>query len=341
MLERKGGRWERGAGKRDCENMASYIKSATPIYPLRSMKPNTINYQLSIMKDAWVFPGQGSQIIGMGVDLLELDAAKQTFDRAAEILGWSVVDVCQNDEAKLANTQYTQPCLYVVECILGDLLAQQGLTPDVVAGHSLGEYVALYTAGVFDFETGLQLVKRRAELMAMASGGKMTALIGFDRGQLEEEIATTEDVVLANDNSAAQVVISGTVEGVTNFLAKIKVKRAIPLNVSGAFHSPLMATAAAEFSKLLAPITFKNARMPVLSNVSPIPATNGSELKERLDKQITGSVRWREISLQLAELGVERAVEVGPGKVLGGLIGRTCEGMTVAKAGTRADLALL
>jgi [acyl-carrier-protein] S-malonyltransferase len=293
------------------------------------------------MKTAWVFPGQGSQILGMGVDLLELESAQRTFDRADKILGWSVLEICQNDEVKLANTQYTQPCLYTIECILVDLLKQQGLTPDVVAGHSLGEYVALYTAGVFDFGTGLELVKRRAELMAMVSGGRMTALIGFDRVQLEAAIAETKDVVLANDNSSAQVVVSGTVEGVTNLLAKIKVKRAIPLNVSGAFHSHLMATAAAKFSKLLAPIRFNDAQMPVLSNVSPIGATNGSELKERLDKQITGSVRWREISLQLTELGIERAIEVGPGKVLGGLIGRTCEGMAVAKAGTLADLALL
>ncbi len=290
------------------------------------------------MKTAWVFPGQGSQTIGMGVDLLAIDTAKATFDRAAEILGWSVVDICQNDEIKLANTRYTQPCLYVIESILVDLLKHQGFAPDVVAGHSLGEYVALYTAGVFDFETGMQLVKRRAELMEMGSGGKMTALIGFDRGQLEAAIAETEDVVLANDNSIAQVVISGTAAGVDNLLAKIKVKRAIPLNVSGAFHSPLMATAAAEFSKLLVPITFHDAQIPVLSNVSPIAATNGSELKERLDRQITGSVRWREISLQLSELGVERSIEVGPGKVLSGLIGRTCEGMTVAQVNGSADL---
>lgn len=293
------------------------------------------------MKDAWVFPGQGSQILGMGVDLLAIDTAKTTFDRAARILGWSVVDICQNDEVKLASTRYTQPCLYVVESILVDLLKQQGFTPDIVAGHSLGEYVALYTAGVFDFETGLQLVKRRAELMDMGAGGKMTALIGFDRGQLEAAIAETEDVVLANDNSTAQVVISGTAEGVANLLTKIKVKRAIPLNVSGAFHSPLMATAAAEFSKLLVPITFHDAQIPVLSNVSPIAATNGSELKERLDRQITGSVRWREISLQLSELGIERSIEVGPGKVLSGLIGRTCEGIKVAQVNASADLAAI
>jgi [acyl-carrier-protein] S-malonyltransferase len=290
------------------------------------------------MKTAWVFPGQGSQVLGMGVDLLAIDTAKLTFDRATEILGWSVIDICQNDEVKLANTRYTQPCLYVIESILVDLLKQRGLTPAAVAGHSLGEYVALYTAGVFDFETGLQLVKRRAELMDLAAEGGMTALLGFDRAALEAAISTTEDVVLANDNSIAQVVISGTTAGIATVLAKIKVKRAIPLNVSGAFHSPMMATAATEFGKLLAPIPFHDARIPVLSNVSPIATTDGNELKENLDKQIIGSVRWREISLQLPELGIQQAIEVGPGKVLSGLIKRTCEGISVAQIGTRADL---
>ncbi len=290
------------------------------------------------MKTAWIFPGQGSQVLGMGVDLLSIDSAKKTVDRAAEILGWSVVDICQNDEVKLANTRYTQPCLYVIESILVDLLKQQGLTPDVVAGHSLGEYVALYTAGVFDFETGLQLVKRRAELMALASEGGMTALLGFDRSQLEAAIADTPDVVIANDNSAAQVVISGTAAGIATVVSQIKVKRAIPLNVSGAFHSPMMATAATEFGHLLAAIDFDDAQIPVLSNVSPIATTNGSELKEHLNSQITGSVRWREISLQLPELGIQQAIEVGPGKVLGGLIKRTCEGISVVHVGTRSDL---
>jgi [acyl-carrier-protein] S-malonyltransferase len=290
------------------------------------------------MKTAWVFPGQGSQVIGMGVDLLEIDPARATFDRAAEILGWSVTEVCQNDEVKLNSTRFTQPCLYVVECILVDLLRARGLTADVVAGHSLGEYVALYAAEVFDFETGLELVKSRSALMDVAAGGKMTALLGFDREQLTTAIAETEGVVLANDNSIAQVVISGTAEGVAELLTKIKVKRAIPLNVSGAFHSPLMATAAAEFTKLLAPVTFQDAQIPVLSNVSPIPTTNGAELKANLDRQITGSVRWLEISLELAKMGVERSIEVGPGKVLSGLIGRTCEGITTVQANNRSNL---
>ncbi len=290
------------------------------------------------MKTAWVFPGQGSQVIGMGIDLLAIDSAQATYSKASEILGWSIVDVCQNDEVKLANTRYTQPCLYVIESILVDLLKHQGLTPNLLAGHSLGEFVALYAAGVLDFETGLHLVKRRAELMALASEGGMTALIGFDRAQLEDAIADTKDVVLATDNSAAQAVISGTVDGIAAVVAKIKVKRAIPLNVSGAFHSPMMATAAAEFSNLLAPIAFNDAQIPVLSNVEPTPATNGSELKERVNRQITGTVRWREISLQLTELGITDVMEVGPGKVLGGLIKRTCEGILVSCMGTRSDL---
>jgi len=277
-------------------------------------------------------------VLGMGVDLLTIDSAKKTVDRAVEILGWSVVDICQNDEVKLANTRYTQPCLYVIESILVDLLKQQGLTPDVVAGHSLGEYVALYAAGVFDFETGLQLVKRRAELMALASEGGMTALLGFDRSQLEAAIADTPDVVIANDNSAAQVVISGTAAGIATVVSQIKVKRAIPLNVSGAFHSPMMATAATEFGYLLAAVDFDDAQIPVLSNVSPIATTKASKLKEHLNSQITGSVRWREISLQLTELGIQQAIEVGPGKVLGGLIKRTCEGISVVQVGTRSDL---
>ena len=290
------------------------------------------------MKTAWLFPGQGSQALNMGVDLLEINSAIATFNRASEILGWSVIDICQNDPEKLASTRYTQPCLYVVECILVDLLKAKGSNPDVVAGHSLGEFVALYAAEVCDFTTGLQLVKRRAELMAMVSGGGMTALIGFDRSQLEDAIEATDDVVLANDNSAAQVVISGTVTGIATVLEKIKVKKAIPLKVSGAFHSPLMATAAAEFSKLLAPVEFQDARCPVLSNVSPFPATEAIKLKERLDKQITGSVRWREICLQMPEFGIQHAIEVGPGKVLTGLLKRTCEGITVATMGTRSEL---
>lgn len=289
-------------------------------------------------KTAWVFPGQGSQSIGMGVDLVDLPFAQRQFERAKEILGWDILEICQSQEDKLSRTLYTQPCLYVVESILADVLSERGNTPDLVAGHSLGEYVALYVARVFDFEAGLRLVKRRAELMDSASDGMMAALIGFDREQLEQQIQQTPNVVLANDNSPAQVVISGTPDAVKDVLAQIKVKRAVPLNVSGAFHSPLMAEAAAEFQDVLQSIPFVNAQMPVLSNVEPVPTVEAEQLKHRLQCQMTGSVRWREISLQLPVVGMERVVEIGPGKVLTGLIKRMCPDLVLENMSNLAEL---
>jgi [acyl-carrier-protein] S-malonyltransferase len=289
-------------------------------------------------KTAWLFPGQGSQTVGMGMDLLTLPQAKEKFAQAENILGWSVIELCQGDEAKLSETLYTQPCLYVVESILVDLLEERGQKPDLVAGHSLGEYVALYAAKVFDFASGLKLVKRRAELMNQASGGMMSALIGFDREQLENQIAKTENVILANDNSPAQVVISGTPEAVETVVKNIKVKKAVPLKVSGAFHSPLMQPAATEFAEVLAEIEFKNAEIPILSNVDITPETQAEILKERLTKQMTGSVRWREISLNLPTEGITKAIEIGPGKVLTGLIKRICPDLELVNIGSLADL---
>lgn len=275
-------------------------------------------------KTAWIFPGQGSQVVNMGVDLKETPSGKDKFEQAEQILGWSVLEKCQGDETELSRTLYTQPCLYVIESILTDLLQEKGQQPDLVAGHSLGEYSALYAAGVFDFESGLRLVKRRAELMDIAAGGKMAALMKFDWEKLETAIAATPDVVLANDNSTEQVVISGTPEAVDTILSQVKAKRTVPLKVSGAFHSPLMANAAREFQAELDEITFNEAQVPVLSNVEPKPATAAVELKQRLIAQMTGNVRWREIMLQLPAAGISLAIEVGPGKVLTGLLKRTC-----------------
>ena len=289
-------------------------------------------------KTAWVFPGQGSQAVGMDVDLAELPAAQPKFEQAQQILGWSVVARCQGDEVELSRTLYTQPCLYVIESILADLLKERGQLPELVAGHSLGEYVALYVANVFDFETGLRLVKRRAELMDAAAGGKMAALMKFDREQLKQKLDKLPDVVIANDNSAEQVVVSGTPEGVDAILAQVKAKRAVPLKVSGAFHSPLMAWAAQQFQNVLQSVEFADAEVPVLSNVEPAPASEGARLKDRLMRQITEAVRWREIMLQLPELGVSQVIEVGPGKVLTGLVKRTCPDLALKNVGSMAEL---
>lgn len=290
-------------------------------------------------KTAWVFPGQGSQELGMGMDLLELSEAKEKFVQAEEILGWSVSEICQNEE-KLARTLYTQPCLYVVESILADIIGQKE-KPDLVAGHSLGEYIALYVAGVFEWSAGLKLVKRRAELMENAAGGKMAALMGFDREELNQILSETKDVVLANDNSAAQVVISGTPEAVASVMEKVKAKRKVLLKVSGAFHSPMMAEASAEFENVLATVEFQRANVPVLSNVEPVPAVEADILKQRLMQQMTGSVRWWEIALSLPEQEIGRVVEIGPGKVLTGLIKRTCSGLNLENVRSAADTQLV
>ncbi len=289
-------------------------------------------------KTAWVFPGQGSQSVGMGADFQDLPGAKYKFKIAEKILGWSVLDICQGDESTLARTLYTQPCLYVIESILVDLLAKKTGLPQLVAGHSLGEYVALYAAKVFDFESGLRLVKKRAELMDNAAGGKMAALMKFDRSQLNAALAETDNVVLANDNSKGQVVISGTPEAVKKIVDKVKAKRIMSLNVSGAFHSPLMQEASAQFITVLDSVSFNDAEVPVISNVQPTPASGKEELKQRLAQQMTGSVRWREIMLQFTQAEITHIIEVGPGKALRGLLKRTCREINLRGVNTLEQL---
>ena len=274
----------------------------------------------------------------MGKDVLESSETRAIAQQADDILGWSVAEICQSAEDKLSRTLYTQPCLYVVECLLADQMRAKGHHPALVAGHSLGEYVALYVAQVFSFSAGLQLVKRRAELMDSASDGTMAALIGFDRDQLTQQIQQTPDVVLANDNNAGQVVISGTIAAVETVLNSVKAKRAVKLNVSGAFHSPLMAAAATEFQGILDQVSFNDAKVPILSNVDPTPATDAALLKQRLIQQMTGAVRWREISLQLPELGIETVVEIGPGKVLTGLIKRSCPNLILKNVSNLSEI---
>jgi [acyl-carrier-protein] S-malonyltransferase len=297
-----------------------------------------INEILNLMtKTAWVFPGQGSQVLGMGIDLLEIPTAKAKFTQAEAILGYSITEICQS-ETQISRTLYTQPCLYVVESILADLVRERGYQPDLVAGHSLGEYIALYIAGVFTWSDGLKLVKRRAELMENTTGGMMAALMNFDREELEQVLAQTSDVVLANDNSPHQVVISGTSEAVQAVMSQVKTKRAIPLKVAGAFHSHFMADAATEFTNDLESVPFKPAAVPIMSNVEPLPTTDAEILKQRLKQQMTGPVRWREIALQLPANAIRRVVEIGPGNVLTGLIKRTSPDVVLENIRNGAEL---
>jgi [acyl-carrier-protein] S-malonyltransferase len=291
---------------------------------------------------AWVFPGQGSQKVGMADGLLDLPGALECFRQASDLLGRDLLAICQGQASgelsDLNDTRNTQPALFLIESLLASQLQAQGRSPSLVAGHSLGELVALHVAGVFDFPTGLALMRKRSSLMAAAGGGAMTAVMGFDRSQLEELVAATEGVVIANDNSSAQVVLSGSPEAVAAVASQLTCKRAIPLAVSGAFHSPFMAEAAQAFALELEAVPFADAQVPVLSNTDPTPETGGEALKARLIQQMTTGVRWRETMEQFTALGIDTAVEIGPGAVLSGLIKRSCEGLATAQVTNAGDL---
>ena len=296
------------------------------------------------MAIAWVFPGQGSQKVGMAEALLSIEGSRERFAVASELLGRDLLAICQGESGggdgpdDLNDTRNTQPALFVIESVLADNLQQQGREPALVAGHSLGELVALYSAGVFELETGLQLMKTRSELMANAGGGAMTAVIGFDRAQLDDLVAATDGVSIANDNSDAQVVISGSPEAVESVSGALKCKRAIPLAVSGAFHSPFMAEAAERFAAELDNVPFLDARVPVLSNSAASASTSADELKQRLKQQMTTGVRWRETMAVMTDSGVDTLVEIGPGNVLSGLAKRSMSGITTAQISGAGDL---
>ena len=298
------------------------------------------------MSIAWVFPGQGSQKAGMADPVLTLPGAQERFDLASELLGRDLLAICRGevsgsaDPSDLNDTRNTQPALFVVESLIVDELLRQSREPDLVAGHSLGELVALYAAGVFDAATGLALMQRRSELMANARGGAMTAVIGFDRSELEEVVSATQGVVIANDNSDAQVVLSGSPAAVNSVSETVSCKRAIPLVVSGAFHSPFMAKAADAFATHLDGLSFQDARFPVLSNTDPTPSLDSAELKQRLRRQMTTGVRWRETMTGMTSAGVDTLVEIGPGNVLSGLAKRAMKGVTTSQLASAGDLGL-
>jgi [acyl-carrier-protein] S-malonyltransferase len=238
------------------------------------------------------------------------------------VLGW---DPLALSEEQIHQTRYTQPALFTVSALLSDYLYAQDQTPGCTAGHSLGEYSALYAAGVFDFETGLRLVSLRGQLMERAGDppGSMAAVIGFDRTKLEHLCQRIPNVTIANDNSPEQLVISGSVEGVQAVCEQLQAKRTVPLKVSGAFHSPFMQAAAEEFAHRLREVEFQTPRVPVYSNCTATASRDPQALKQALLAQMTAPVRWRETVLQMAADGVQEVWEIGPGNVLTGLVRRT------------------
>ena len=277
------------------------------------------------MTVAWVFPGQGSQKIGMAKQVESLPNTKERFSYASEIFDRNLFEICElnsepiNSQYDLNNTKNTQICLFLVESILLDSLKANGLKPNYVAGHSLGEITALYCADVFSFEDCVSLIKVRSQLMANAGKGSMAALIGFDRTQLDLLVEKTDDLVIANDNSSSQVVLSGSNEALDKFSKEITCKRFLKLNVSGAFHSPFMHEPSVNFSEYLKNINFKVPSFPVISNYKPSLCNDPNELKRRLENQMCNGVRWRETMDLMAKDSDLHIVEIGPSNVLSGL----------------------
>ena len=296
------------------------------------------------MTIAWVFPGQGSQKLGMAKSLLELPGSRDRFDLASQILGRDLWKICSGEEIPneeifdLNDTRNTQPALFVVESLLVDDLKRQERKAQIIAGHSLGEIVGLYSADVIDEETALLLLKKRSELMAGAGGGAMIAVLGFDRNELDDLIRENDGASIANDNSESQVVLSGDPESVKKVAGNLKCKRAIPLQVSGAFHSVFMTEASQSFAEELDKLTFGDAQVPVLSNVDPTPTMKGEILKERLKKQMTTGVRWRETMNFMQKEGITTMVEIGPGNVLSGLAKRSMKGVLTNQISNSSDL---
>ena len=277
------------------------------------------------MTVAWVFPGQGSQKIGMAKQIENLPNTKERFSYASEVFERNLFEICDlNTEQKsplidLNNTRNTQICLFLVESILLDALKNNGFKPTYVAGHSLGEITALYCADVFSFEDCVSLIKVRSQLMVNAGKGSMAAVIGFDRNQLDSLVKKFDDIVIANDNSSSQVVLSGSNEALDNLSKEISCKRFLRLNVSGAFHSPFMSVPSAKFSEYLKQIKFRTPSFPVISNYDPTLSTDPNELKIRLENQMSNGVRWRETMDLMAKDSDLHIVEIGPSNVLGGL----------------------
>ena len=280
---------------------------------------------------AFLFPGQGSQQVGMGQALAQEDAsARALFAEADAVLGYSLSELCfQGPEDALQQTQHTQPALYVAGCACADWLCARGVAPSVAAGHSVGEYAALYVAGAVDFATGLRLLDERARAMRRAGaekGGSMMAVLGVHRDVVEatcRDAAQGQVLSIAGYNTPSQTVISGEQVALDRAATALKLqgaKRIVSLRVSGAFHSRLMAGAAEHLRGVLQQQPLRDARIPVITNASAQPVTAAATLAEHLVAQLVQPVRWVETVDHLAKMGVTHAVELGPGKVIQGLL---------------------
>lgn len=280
------------------------------------------------MKKAYIFPGQGAQFVGMGRDLYNHnDETKFLFEQANEILGFRITDVMfEGTDEDLKQTKVTQPAIFLHSVILAKALGN-AFKPDMVAGHSLGEFSALVSAEALGFEEGLNLVSARANAMQKATEiqpATMAAILGLDDFTVEDICQRVSDMVVpANYNCPGQLVISGSIAGVDKaceLLLEAGAKRALKLNVGGAFHSPLMESAKVELQAAIETLDIKAPICPVYQNVDALPHTDPSQIKLNLIEQLTGAVRWAQTVLHMIEGGATSFIEVGPGNVLQGLV---------------------
>ncbi len=299
-------------------------------------------------KRIFLFPGQGSQYVGMGKKLAGHAAAKAVLDRARAALDFDLAGcMFEGPEADLMRTEITQPAIFTVSMMALEVVKEAGLSCDYAAGHSLGEYSALCAAGTFSFEDGLALVRLRGQLMSQAGEkmpGAMSAILGLEADKLDavlRDASASGLVVAANYNSLSQIVISGSMAGVSEagkLAAAAGAKKVVPLPVSGAFHSPLMEFAVQGLREALSKTTFSDPRVPLISNVEAQPVSNGEAAKDLLLRQLTSPVRWVE-SMQCAlTLGCTEALEIGPGKVLMGLARGISRDMKVRPVENAEDL---